>query len=66
VSGIFLILFKKPNIMERKKMRQFFLKMFKSNNDIDLTTIHHAGEKTRGGSGNATEFGRPQGKKPGT
>ena len=32
-------------------------------NSLDLLVINNASKETRGGSGNATEFGRPQGKK---
>lgn len=33
---------------------------------LDIMIIDNASVETRGGSGKATEFGRPQGKKPGS
>lgn len=39
--------------------------MTKKINVLDTVILKNASKNILGGSGNATEFGRPQGKKPG-
>ncbi len=49
-------------------MQSIFFSQKEDNNNLitNMMVIEKASREIQGGSGNATEFGRPQGKKPGT